>query len=549
MDLLLPLILAAVVTVALIPILERRATALHVLDTPGGRKLHDRPVPRVGGIAMAAGLAVPLLLWLQLDRQAVALMCAGLVVFAFGVWDDRRDLPPATKFLGQCIAVAIVVFVGGVTVHSVTLAGRHELPVAVSIPLTFLFLLGTTNAINLADGLDGLAGGTTFLCVAAIAALSIGGGAIEITTVAIALMGSLLGFLRYNSHPARVFMGDGGSQLLGFVAGVLAVQLTQATDLPYSAALPLLLLGLPIIDTLTVMAVRIWEGRSPFSADRNHLHHRLLALGFDHFEAVAVIYLLQGALFVLAWQMRYSSDLTILLVFAACAAVVLGLLYLGHHSRWRWRGAGGIRLQEVVQERIPWLKAPAHVPRWGNLIAWVLVSTYLLAIAVTATSIGRDVAWLAATLAALLAVAVLRLVPLRMLGGLVHGAVFVAIAMAVYLDHIEPAKLAPLKALKWVLFPTLAFAVMVRIRFWRERRFEVTPLDVLVVFLALVLPNLPGLKGAPSNVGLSVAKLVVLMYAAEMLIRHSERTRAALWVSAAVAAVAIALRGLGAWPD
>ena len=144
-------------------------------------------------------------------------------------------------------------------------------------------------------------------------------------------MGSLLGFLRYNSYPARVFMGDGGSQFLGFTVGVLAVVLTQDASMPLSAALPLLLLGLPILDTLTVMALRIREGRSPFSADKQHLHHRLLGLGFDHFEAVALIYLLQGALFLLAWRMRYDSDVAIVAVFVAFAATLLPALFVAEH--------------------------------------------------------------------------------------------------------------------------------------------------------------------------------------------------------------------------
>ncbi len=539
------LIVAAVITVALIPILERRALAMHVLDQPGPRKVHGRPVPRIGGIAMAVGMAVPLLLWAPRDARLAAVLLAALVVLFFGVWDDRRNLPPAVKFLGQCIAVAIVVFAGNVVIGSVTLAGRFELPPLVALPLTFLFLLGTTNAINLADGLDGLAGGTTLLCVAAIAALG-SGGPPAITAVAFAVAGSLLGFLRYNSHPARVFMGDGGSQLLGFLAGVLAVQLTQTPGLPYSAALPLLLLGLPILDTLTVIGIRLRQGRSPFSADRNHLHHRLLELGFDHFEAVAIIYLLQGGLFVLAWLMRYQSDLAILAVFAACAVLLLGTLFAADQLGWRWAGAGGTRLAEFVRERVSWLKAPTHLPRWGNVVAWAALTAYVLAIAVTSSAVSVDVAWLAAALAVLLLTALLKLVPLRVTGGLVHAAVFVGVAIAVYLDHVEPNRLVVLAALKWVLFPLLAVAVVLRLRFWRERRFEITPLDVLVVFLALVLPNLPGLQGAPSNVGLSVVKLVVLMYAVEMLVRHSERTRAWLWTSLAVAMLVVAHKGI--WP-
>jgi UDP-GlcNAc:undecaprenyl-phosphate GlcNAc-1-phosphate transferase len=175
------------------------------------------------------------------------------------------------------------------------------------------------------------------------------------------------------------------------------------------------------------------------------------------------------------------------------------------------------------------------------------MTVYFSGVALTSTAAGQDVAWLAVAIAALLVVALLQAVPLKVIGGLVHGAVFVAIVMAVYLDHIEPVKPAAFTLAKWVLFPVLAVAVVARIRFWHERRFELTPMDVLVVLLAVVLPNLPGLQGASSNVGLSVAKLVVLMYAAELLIRHSKRTRAWLWGSAATAMLLVGLRGLGPW--
>jgi UDP-GlcNAc:undecaprenyl-phosphate/decaprenyl-phosphate GlcNAc-1-phosphate transferase len=544
MELLLPLLLAAVVTVALIPLLERRAMVLHVMDAPGDRKVHERPVPRVGGIAMAAGSAVAFAFWLPMDRLSVAYVAGALIVLSFGVWDDRSDLRPVIKLLGQLAAVAVVVFVGDVSIHSITLTSRIELPAVVAVPLTFLFLVGVTNAINLADGLDGLAGGTTLLCFAAIAALGFGHDLPFVMTVTVVMMGSLLGFLRFNSYPARVFMGDGGSQLLGFTAGVVAVVLTQDPQLPYSAALPLLLLGLPIIDTLTVMVRRIASGLSPFSADQRHLHHRLLARGFDHFEAVALVYLLQASLFVLAWFMRHQSDLAILLAFLAFAAGLLSMLFLGRQKDWRWDAARRARLGDLVATRIPWLKAPAHLPRWANLIAWCCVSVYFLGVSVTSTSITVDIAWLGLGLALLLLVAAWGLIPGDVAGRLAHGAVFVAAVILVYLDHIEPGRFPVFVAIKRMLFPILIVAVVARLRFWRERRFEVTPLDLLVVFMALVLPNLPGLQQGPSNLGFSVAKLVALLYAIEMMVGHSERVRRWTWSSSAVALSMLAAKGL-----
>ena len=169
---------------------------------------------------------------------------------------------------------------------------------------------------------------------------------------------------------------------------------------------------------------------------------------------------------------------------------------------------------------------------------------YLVGIAVTATDIGRDVAWLAAGLAAVLLLSGLRLDAGSGVERLAHGAVFVAMVVAVYLDHVETSEMALFVAAKWLLFPVMALAVVIRMRTTRERRFEITTLDVLVVFMALVLPNLPGLQGTPSNLGLSVVKLIVLLYAVEMLTGHSERVRAWLWRTSAVGLGLVALRGL-----
>ena len=437
MDLLLAFILAMVLTMALIPALMRRAGAMHVLDAPAERKVHARPMPRVGGIAMAVGVAVPLLLWLDLDRLTAAYLASALIVLLFGVWDDRATLSPGIKFLGQLIAVHIVVLVGGVEIHSLTFASRIELPEIIAAPLTAFFLLGVTNAINLSDGLDGLAGGTTFLCCVAIAVLSFGTDLAFVSTVAVVVMGSLLGFLRYNSFPARVFMGDGGSQFLGFTVGVLAVLLTQNEALPFSAALPLLLLGLPILDTLTVIAIRLREGRSPFSADKNHLHHRLLGRGFEHFEAVAVIYLLQGVLFLLAWQLRFHSDVTIVAVFLGFAAALLMALFVAEHRGWRWHGLGEFRLGTArISETLVRLKQPRRMPRWTAIVVMGCVLLYFAGVAIAVGPVGRDIGWLAVALCTVLGLAILQRSEMPGIAAVTQGALYVAVVMAVYLDHV-----------------------------------------------------------------------------------------------------------------
>jgi len=307
-----PFLLAMTVTMASLPVFGRVAAKWRIVDHPGIRKVHAVPIPRIGGIAMIIGVLAAAFIVVPLEAADRYFLAAAGAVAAFGGMDDRFDLDYRVKLTCQLLAAVIVVIGGDIQIHSLTLDDRVMLPEWISIPLTLLFLVGITNAINLADGLDGLAGGTTFLILCALAMLAYSGGQVSSAALALTFAGAVLGFLRYNTFPATVFMGDAGSQLLGFAVGVLSLRATQSGDSAVSAATPILLLALPILDTLSVMVQRMSEGRSPFSADKNHIHHKLLSFGFDHHEAVMVIYAVQADLLLLAYWMRYESDLLIL---------------------------------------------------------------------------------------------------------------------------------------------------------------------------------------------------------------------------------------------
>ena len=337
MQTLLGFMLAMSVTMVLIPVLMRWAVPLRIMDLPGERKVHGSPVPRVGGIAMVGGVLLAWMIRGAPSRPMQALVLCAAVLLVFGVWDDRKALPAGPKFAGQALAALIAILWGAIVIGTVTLDERVPLPVWVSLPLTFLFLVGGTNAFNLADGLDGLAGGMSMLCLSGTALLAFTDGNAMVGSAAIVIVGALIGFLRFNTYPARVFMGDGGSQVLGFAATALVVLLTQDPRTALSTALPLLLLGVPIIDTLMVMIERLLARQSPFRADRRHIHHRLLTLGFTHRQAVSILYLLQGGLLTAAWLLRYSPDTTVALAFLAFASLIILplriLQHLGVHLR------------------------------------------------------------------------------------------------------------------------------------------------------------------------------------------------------------------------
>ncbi|HKU16468.1 MAG TPA: MraY family glycosyltransferase [Steroidobacteraceae bacterium] len=525
MDLMLGFLLAMSITMVLIPPLMSAAARLQVLDAPGVRKVHSTPVPRVGGIAMAAGTLIAVVLSRDFVQPMPAYLAGVLVLLVFGVWDDRVTLGPLTKLLGQAIAVVLVMSWGEVSIGTITLAERHVLPQWLAAPLTFVFLLGVTNAVNLADGLDGLAGGTTLLALSAMALLAFTSSTPFVGAVAVIIIGAILGFLRYNTHPARVFMGDSGSQILGFSAGVLAVVLTQSEATALSSALPLALLGIPIIDTVMVMAQRLAQRRSPFQADRNHIHHRLLSLGFDHHEAVVVIYLLQGALFIAAWFLRYESDLTILATFAFVAIAAITTLHAAAQSGWRWRASSPASAHAVspLGRFVRWVKAPERAPQWALMAIALVITIYFLAVARVCPAPSMDVRVMAGLLAATLGGTLIMRWRAAEASWLDKGALYMAMVMAVYFDRQTTTLLEAHSALQVALFATLVVAIGLRFRLASDRRFRITTLDVLVIFTALVIPNLPGSITSSATLGESVAKLIALMYAVETLLGAAGR--------------------------
>ena len=531
MNLLLAFIVAMAVTMALIPALMRVAGRIRVLDVPGARKVHELPMPRVGGIAMIVSVAIALALWLPgFDARMRAWLGGAAIVFAFGVWDDRAGLTPPIKLCGQLLAIACVVFLGDLGISSYTLTERHVLPPWIATPITFVFLLGATNAVNLADGLDGLAGGTTLLSCGALGLLGLTYGLTPVALAAFAVAGGILGFLRFNTYPARVFMGDGGSQFLGYAVATLALMLTQDSTVPLSTALPLMLLGLPAVDMLMVMAQRWREGSPVFGGDRRHVHHKLLGLGFDHAEAVVVIYGVQAVFFVTAWLMRYEPDPAIAAVFLVLAFLIVGALGAAGRLGWRWRHASmhpessGVTASPLRRASI-WLAAPARLPRWAIRTAAVCLLGYVLAVAALASRPATDIGWLASGLGA--GLAVLSLLPslARRADWAARMVLYVGVVTAVYLDHQSQVKVPPLQWVKWVCLPLLVAAVVTRISLSTERRFTVTALDVLIVFVAAAVPLLPGLAGGSSDLGLSLLKLVALVYAVELLSHQSPRSQ------------------------
>jgi UDP-GlcNAc:undecaprenyl-phosphate GlcNAc-1-phosphate transferase len=471
------------------------------------------------------------LISLDLHEQDRWFLVAAAVLVAFGVMDDRFDLDYRVKLVGQLMAVSIIVLVGHVQVHAITLDDGVMLSDWIALPLTIFFLVGITNAINLADGLDGLAGGTTFLCLCAVALLSSLGDQGTGTAMALAFAGAVLGFLRFNTYPASVFMGDAGSQLLGFTVGVLSVRATQSMSTQVSAAIPILLLALPILDTSSVMVQRIGEGRSPFSPDKNHIHHKLLALGFGHHEAVMVIYAIQATLFVLAYFLRFESDLTILSVVTVFFGCAITVLQLAVRSGWRLRGAGPAPATSALSRIVTIMQQPKLLPRFSYLAIVVALGCYAALIVQEAAVLSSDIRMLTLALFAV-TIGLLFFLQAGPLSLVEKAALYVTATILVYLDAVVLPADHRTAVLTWIAVSIAAVATAIRLRLHNDRRFQLTPLDLIVLFMALVVPSLPGPSNLPHGGALTIAKLLILFYAIEVLVSRSEGR--AVWVRIAV---------------
>ncbi len=504
-------------TTALIVPLMKWAERLRFVDLPEERKVHQVPVPRIGGIAMVVSTLVAFVIFLPISQMFTAFLAAIAVLFVFGVWDDRAELNHRVKFLGQIIAVSIVIFEGGVLIERVPFHDFEPIPYYFSVPLTYFALLGITNAINLSDGLDGLAGGTTLLSLAIVAALGFIAHDPALTMMSLVIMGSIFGFLRYNTHPARVFMGDTGSQFLGFCAGVLVVWLTQKSNVALSPAMPLLLLGFPILDTFMVMAHRIRNGQSPFVADKNHTHHKLLHLGFDHYEAVLIIYIAQAILVSGAYVLRYQLDAIIIIAYGLFCASVIAFFQITNRTGWRVHQNVSSSEASVVARAASWIVQEQHLPRWSFYVVAVTIPIYLFLGAMASASFTLDIEVLTLVLLLVLAF-VYHLQKGQPFNMLERACTYITCAIIVYFMQTSDVVHADFKILQYGYFVLLAAVVSLAMRFSKGQRFTLNTMDFLVILLAVSVPNLHMRGMLDRDISEGVAMLIVLFYGIEIII-------------------------------
>lgn len=322
-----PLLVAFVVAAAVTPAAIKIAPKIGAMDIPKDeRRMHKKPMPRFGGIAIYLGIMAALAVFALKDKGITSVMTGCTLIYMLGLIDDLKDLKPLVKLCGQ-IVCATVVYIMGVRIEFITNyfgPGNMAFGDVACFIITVLWLIAITNAVNLIDGLDGLAAG-----IAAISALCIGyvayiHGQYVPTLAMMAIAGAALGFLPYNFNPAKIFMGDSGSELLGFSIAAVSILGTVKSATIVVVIIPALVLGLPIFDTVMAIFRRLAKHQSIGTADKDHLHHRIMKAGFGQKRAVMILYCISGIMGIVA--VLYSRGLTV--EYLGLTAVAIMLIYV-----------------------------------------------------------------------------------------------------------------------------------------------------------------------------------------------------------------------------
>lgn len=327
-----------ITTLLLVPPIKKLAIVTGAIDEPDERRVHTGKVPRLGGLAIFFGFLLTYLIYFNGYSQYRGIFIGMFIVVIVGLIDDSLGLDPKLKFLGQLVAALAAMILSDVNIDFLggVLGSNYNLG-WLSWPLTLFWIVGITNAINLSDGLDGLASGISLIAFTSFGFLAYQRDDVVIFSLCLVLVGCILGFLKYNTHPAEVFMGDTGSLFLGYSLGTLSIAGNFKSLTTMTLIIPVLVLLVPISDTLWAIVRRLREGRSPFSADKKHFHHKLLNYGMDQSQTVSVIYGISATLSITAVALSNSGTLKYMLIpllflgAAGSLAHACGIIDL-----WRW---------------------------------------------------------------------------------------------------------------------------------------------------------------------------------------------------------------------
>ncbi len=320
-------IIAALTTYAVMPAVRKLSIKAGAVATPGGRRLHKNVVPLSGGVAIFFGFLFASMFFGNISPLILGFLIGCTVITGMGLIDDMLELPPVAKFIGQILAT-LIVMAFGLQISFIGNLGNGNDGIYnlgfLSLPLTFLWIIGITNAINFIDGVDGLAGGVSGIAACTLAIVALLTGRYDVAVLCFTLAAAAFAFLPYNfsdNPKKKIFMGDSGSGLLGYGLGVLSIMGAVKVAAAFSMLVPVMILAIPIFDTGFAIIRRLLAGKSPFSADRLHLHHRMLDKGLSNKQTVFSIYGVSIIFSIVAILSISITDARILLVFAALALI------------------------------------------------------------------------------------------------------------------------------------------------------------------------------------------------------------------------------------
>ena len=334
------LVTAMVVALIATPVVKSLAFKVGAVDVPkDNRRMHDHPIPRMGGLAIFFGFILSVLLYVEMTPQLRGMLLGGVIIVVLGIFDDIYALGAKFKLVIQIVAALTAVLSGNVIE---TLSNPNVFSSNLywdlgwlSVPVTVLWIVAITNAVNLIDGLDGLACGVSTISSMTLLVIALVVSEGDVALLMAALAGGCIGFLPYNMNPAKIFMGDTGSTFLGYILAVVSVNGLFKFYTIISFAVPFLMLGLPIFDTCFAFIRRIAHGQSPMHADRSHVHHRLIDMGFNQKQAVAVLYIISAILGLSAVVLTTSGPVkAMLLLMALCfAGAIAGHIFLSNNRK------------------------------------------------------------------------------------------------------------------------------------------------------------------------------------------------------------------------
>ncbi len=311
-------------TALFIPFVKKIAYHIGALDIPNARKVHDHPIPRLGGLGIFAGFLLGYILFGKNNPQMISILIGGFIVILTGLFDDIKPIRAIPKLVGQFLAAIVVVFYGNILLSNITVFGLNIEFGIFAYPITLFFIVACMNIINLIDGLDGLSSGITSIFLISIIIISFFQGrlhGLEYLLATISL-GGTLGFLIHNFHPAKIFAGDSGALFMGYIIAIISL-LGFKTTAVTSIFIPLAILAVPILDTLFAIIRRLIKHQKIFEADKDHFHHQLLKMNFSHRTTVLIIYLITS-LFATASILYTLKDTTDVFI----GRIIYGILFI-----------------------------------------------------------------------------------------------------------------------------------------------------------------------------------------------------------------------------